>query len=231
MLAVGPLLAQVRLPEPVQQRLREPRHQRSARLRGGPEEGLPQRRLEEVLPVQLGVSKIRVGVTVRELEARQLPGQMRQSRQVQHELGYRCRFAMPAQRVFQAVGLRGDVVDHEDRCGLGVVGRRPAAILLVGPALVDRRLDRAAGARQRHELRVDPDTVVERVVGTALQQRVESNRAVHAVRTSGMSAIVHGSPAAGGPVSGVSHGRLSLRGRLTPVPPYRSCRTVASPRR
>ncbi len=84
--------------------------------------------------------------------------QMRQCRQVQDEFGYRYRFAMPAQGVFQAVGLRGDVVDHEDRCGLGVVGRRPAAILLVGPALVDRRLDRAAGTSQRRGLRVDPDT-------------------------------------------------------------------------
>lgn len=53
----------------------------------------------------------RIGIAMRELQARQLLRQMRwqvgQIGQVEDELGYRYRFAVPAQGVLQAVGLEG----------------------------------------------------------------------------------------------------------------------------
>ena len=109
-LAVVSLLAQMRLPESVQQRLRKPRHQGAARLRGGAEDGLSEFRLDKVPAIKGGVPEIRIAIAMRELQARQASRQMsrqlRQSRQVENKLGHECRFAMSAQRVFQAVGLR-----------------------------------------------------------------------------------------------------------------------------
>ena len=66
---------------------------------------------------------------------------------------------MAAQGVFQAVGLRRDVVDHDHRRGLGIAGRGPAAVLLVRAAFVHGRFDRAACARQGVEFGVDTDPV------------------------------------------------------------------------
>ena len=80
---------------------------------------------------------------------------------------------MAAQRILETIRLGCNVVDYDDRGRRGIAGRGPPAILLVDPSLVDRRLDRAARTRQGYELGFDPDTVVERVVGAAREQRLE----------------------------------------------------------
>ena len=92
MLGVGPLLAQVRLPEPVQQGLREPRYQWSAGLGGGAKDGFPDVGFYEVLPVELGVAEVGVGVSVRELQAGDPPGQVcgqaGEIGEIKNQLGY-----------------------------------------------------------------------------------------------------------------------------------------------
>ena len=103
---------------------------------------------------------------------------------VEHQFWHSCRRQIPAQGLLQAVGLRRNVVDHDDQRRLGIIGRGPPAILLVGPTFVDRRLDRAAGTRQWYKVRVDADPVVERVVRAGAEQFFESDHAGHAA-TSG----------------------------------------------
>ena len=110
--------------------------------------------------------------------------QVAQVGKVEHQFGHSCRRPIPAHGLLQAVGLRRDVVDHDDQRGLGIIGRGPPAILLVGPACVDRRLDRAAGTCQWYKFRVDADPVVERVVRAGTEQFFESDHAGHAA-TSG----------------------------------------------
>ena len=99
--------------------------------------------------------------------------------EIEHQFGNACRFAIPTQGFLQAVGLGWNVVDADDRGGLFVLGRGPAAILLVDPAFVYGRLDGAARPRQRLKFRVDADTVIERVAIAASQQRFEIDRATH----------------------------------------------------
>ncbi len=67
--------------------------------------------------------------------------QMEQMGQVDHKLGQGCRFAVTAERGFQAIGLRWHVVDHDDCRGFGIGWCGPTAILLVRAALVDSRFD------------------------------------------------------------------------------------------
>ena len=168
MLAVGALLAEVGLPEPVEQRLGKPGHQRPAGSCGRVEDGLPKFRLEEILAIDLGVPKVCVCIAVGELEARQALGKMgweaAELGEVEPELRYSDGFAMLAQGIFQPVGLRRHIVDHDDGRGFRVARGPPSAIHLVPPTFVDRRLDRSASARKRLQFRVDPYPVVERVV-------------------------------------------------------------------
>ena len=68
-LGVLPLLSQVRLPEAVQQRLREPRHQRTACLGRGPEQRSSQIGLGEVGVAKPRIPQVSVSIAVRELQA------------------------------------------------------------------------------------------------------------------------------------------------------------------
>ncbi len=174
-LGVLALLAQVGLPESVQQRLREPRDQRPAGLRRGAEDRLAELGPEKILPVQLRVAKVRIRIPVGEFETRQGTGQvgrkMRQLRKVEHEFRYRRRGAIPSQGLLEAVRLRRHVVDDDDRRWLGIVRRGPPSVLLVLSTFVNRRLDQAAGARERLQITVDADAVFERIVGAARQER------------------------------------------------------------
>ena len=76
MLRVVPLLAEVRLPESVQQRLWEPSHQGTAFVGGGPEDRFSHLGPDEVLLSELGIAEIGVGIAVGELQARQASRQM-----------------------------------------------------------------------------------------------------------------------------------------------------------
>lgn len=79
-LGVLSLLAQVGLPETVQERLREPRDKRAAGLCCRAEDRPADPGLEEILAVQFRVAKVRVRIAVRELEARQGPRQVLRKR-------------------------------------------------------------------------------------------------------------------------------------------------------
>ena len=161
-------------------------------MRGGPEDGLPHVGLDEVEVPQAGVPQVPVRIPMREVEARQRPGQVRrqaaQFRQVQHELRDRTRLAVAPQGLLQTVGLGRHVVDDDDGRGFRIAGRRPAAVQLVAPALVDCGLYRAAGPRQRLEVGVDSDAVVERIVRTRAQQPFEVDLHTH---TQGLSRGTH----------------------------------------
>ena len=106
---------------------------------------------------------------------------MGQTRQVEHELRYGQRFPVLPKSVLQPVCLGRHIVDHDDGGGLIVVGVGPPAIELVGSALVNRGLDWAAWAAERHQFRVNADAVVKRVVRAAIQQRFKGDGVGHAL--------------------------------------------------
>ena len=163
-LGVLALLPQVGLPETIQKRLREPCDQGAAGLCRCAEERSTDLGLEEVLPIQLRVAEVSVRIAVRELEARQGLGQMRgemcQLRKVEHELRYRRRVAIPPQCLLKAVRLRRNIVDDDDLSWFFIVGRGPSPVALIVSALVDCRLDQAAGAGKRFKMAVDADPIV-----------------------------------------------------------------------
>ena len=115
---------------------------------GGSEDRFACRCSDEALAAQNGVPEVRIRIAMREIETRQGPGQVRrqvaQFRQVEDELRYRTRLAVSPKGLLQAVGLGGNVVDHDDRRGLRIAGRGPTTVQLVFPAFVHRRLDRTA---------------------------------------------------------------------------------------
>ena len=109
-LRVLPLLAQMRLPEAVQQGLREPGDQRAAGLGRRAEDRLPKVRLDEVHAIQLRVSQVGICIAVGELQAgepsRKVRRQVAQFREVQNELRNRSRhLPMPPEGGFEAVRL------------------------------------------------------------------------------------------------------------------------------
>ena len=67
-----------------------------------------------------------------------------------------------------------------------MIWTRPPLVQLIGPALIDRRLDWAAWATERHQFSVNSDAIVEGVVRAAVQQRFESDRVSHASVSSGV---------------------------------------------
>ena len=96
---------------------------------------------------------------------------MRQTGKVEHELRYRRRVTVPPQGLLEAIRLRRHVVDDNDRRRFAVALRRPPAIVLIGSTFIDRWLDHSTGAGERFEFAVDPDAILEGVVGTPCKER------------------------------------------------------------
>ena len=139
--------------------------------------------LEEIVPVQLCVSEVRVRIAVRKLQARQGTGQvrgkMRQIRDVENELGYRRRLAVSSQGILEPVRLRRHVVYDDDLRWLAIVRRGPPPVELIRSTFVNRQLDHAAGTGERFKMAVDTDAIVKRVVGASSQEHCKIYSAGH----------------------------------------------------